>query len=119
MIVKSQAANVDPPIVSLPEYLLQHTESHGDRIALIDGPSGRSYTYRQFTAHVRSFAANLCARGFQKGDSFAIYSPNQPEYAIAFIGIALAGGIVTTVNPLYTAEELTRQLEDASASCHL
>ena len=49
------------------------------------------------------------------GDVLAIFSPNLPEYAIAFHGAALIGGIVTTINPLYTAAELTYQLKDAGA----
>jgi acyl-CoA synthetase (AMP-forming)/AMP-acid ligase II len=46
---------------------------------------------------------------------FAIYSPNLPEYAIAFYGAAMAGGINTTVNPLYTPDECAKQLKDAGA----
>ena len=41
--------------------------------------------------------------------------PNLPEYAIAFHGAASAGGSCTTVNPLYTANELAHQLEDSGA----
>ena len=57
-------------------------------------------------------AAGLHQRGFQKGDVFAIYSPNIPEYAIAFYGTGLAGGIVTTINPLYTVDELTHPVNN-------
>jgi acyl-CoA synthetase (AMP-forming)/AMP-acid ligase II len=46
---------------------------------------------------------------------FAIYSPNLPEYAIVFHAVSLLGGIITTVNPMYTVEELTAQLKDAGA----
>jgi acyl-CoA synthetase (AMP-forming)/AMP-acid ligase II len=60
-------------------------------------------------------AAGLAAKGFAKGDVFAIYSPNVPEYAVAFHGVVKAGGTVTTINPLYTVEELTFQLNDAQA----
>jgi acyl-CoA synthetase (AMP-forming)/AMP-acid ligase II len=60
-------------------------------------------------------AAGLAARGFRKGDVFAIYSPNLPEYALAFYGVSAAGGINTTISPLYTTDELTRQLDDAGA----
>jgi acyl-CoA synthetase (AMP-forming)/AMP-acid ligase II len=47
---------------------------------------------------------------------FAIYCPNLPEYAVAFYGVLLAGGTNTTINPLYTVEELAAQLNDAGAS---
>ena len=117
MIFRSPAPDVEIPEVSVPEFILQRTGSaeFADHIALVDGPSGRSYTYQQFIGAMRLVAGNLAARGFKKGDVFAIYSPNLPEYAIAFHGIALAGGIVTTVNPLYTAYELATQLRDSQA----
>src|SRR5512135_3837043 len=60
-------------------------------------------------------AAGLAARGFGKGDVFAVYSPNLPEYAVAFYGVSAAGGATTTVNPLDTAGELATQLADAGA----
>ena len=60
-------------------------------------------------------ATGLAARGFRKGDVFAIFSPNLPEYAIAFLGVSTAGGVNTTINPLCTAEELHRQLVDSGA----
>jgi acyl-CoA synthetase (AMP-forming)/AMP-acid ligase II len=45
----------------------------------------------------------------------AVYMPNLPEYAVAFHGAAAAGGLCTTVNPLYTATELALQLDDSGA----
>jgi acyl-CoA synthetase (AMP-forming)/AMP-acid ligase II len=65
---------------------------------------------------VRSFAAGIAARGFAKGDTFATYMHNAPEYAIAFHGVVAAGGRCTTANPLYTARELGHQLADCGAT---
>ena len=56
------------------------------------------------------------ARGFGKGDVLAIMAPNIPEYAIVFHGVPMAGGMVTTINPTYTAEEVDHQLNDAGAT---
>lgn len=116
MIVKSKYTEVDIPVVSLPRFLLQQIDQFGDKPALIDGPTGRSYSYSDFVTLTRNVAANLAQRGFGPGDRFAIYSPNSPEYAIAFIGIVLAGGTVTTINPLYTRHELASQIKDSSAA---
>lgn len=63
----------------------------------------------------KKFASALIRRGLEKGDVVAVYSPNVPEYAIVFFGILLAGGTVTTCNPLYTVKELSHQLELAEA----
>ena len=78
-------------------------------------PRARSYTYAQLADGIRRVAVGLSRRGFGKGDVLAIYSPNLPEYALAFFGVAMVGGIVTTANPLATAEELAAQLRDAGA----
>ena len=64
---------------------------------------------------IRRVATALARRGFKKGDVFAIYSPNLPEYAVIFNAVAMLGGINTTVNPLYTAGELANQLRDCRA----
>tara|TARA_B100001123_G_scaffold425550_1_gene538517 strand:+ start:1031 stop:2518 length:1488 start_codon:yes stop_codon:yes gene_type:complete len=87
-----------------------------DKPALIDGPSGRTLTYEALYKAARATASGLRARGFHKGDVLAIYSPNIPEYAIAFFGVSMAGGVNTTINPLYTATELKRQLIDSGAT---
>ena len=55
-------------------------------------------------------AAALARRGFGRGDVLAVVLPNLPEYALVFHGVLRAGGVVTTANPLYTAEELAHQL---------
>ncbi len=115
MIFYSPYPDVHIPEVSVPEYVLERTQPFAHRPALIDGPSGRTYTFRQMEGAVRLVAANLAERGFKKGDVFAIYSPNIPEYAIAFLGVALVGGILTTANPLYTVRELATQLKDSGA----
>jgi acyl-CoA synthetase (AMP-forming)/AMP-acid ligase II len=57
----------------------------------------------------------LHQRGFAKGDVFDIYLPNLPEYAVIFHAVAMLGGINTTVNPLYTADVLAKQLNDSGA----
>ncbi|MGI8588857.1 MAG: 4-coumarate--CoA ligase family protein [Chloroflexia bacterium] len=115
MIFHSPYTTVTIPEVPLTPFVLGRTEQFGDKPALIDGPTGRTITYRQLAEMVRRVAAGLAARGFAKSDVFAIYSPNLPEYAVAFHGVSLAGGINTTINPLYTADELAYQLNDARA----
>jgi acyl-CoA synthetase (AMP-forming)/AMP-acid ligase II len=42
-------------------------------------------------------------------------SPNHDEYPIAFHGVCTAGAVNTTLNPLYTAEEINFQLRDSGA----
>ena len=111
----AEQTEIQIPDVDITSFVLEDVDSHGEKPALIDGPSGRSVDYLGLRGAIGAFAGNIAARGFSKGDAFALYMPNLPEYAIAFHGIASAGGRVTTVNPLYTANELNHQLKDAGA----
>jgi acyl-CoA synthetase (AMP-forming)/AMP-acid ligase II len=115
VIHRSPLADVVPPDQTLTEYVLAGAEGRADKNAIVDGPSGRALTYGALAAMVRRAAKGLSLRGFGKGDVFALYCPNVPEYAVAFHGVASLGGINTTINPLYTPEELKRQLNDAGA----
>jgi acyl-CoA synthetase (AMP-forming)/AMP-acid ligase II len=106
----------DVPDSDLASFTLHRAKELGDKPALIDGPSGRALSYADLERSVRSLAAGLSARGFSKGDTFAIYLPNVPEYAVAFHGVAAAGGSCTTANPRYTVRELGYQLADSRAT---
>jgi acyl-CoA synthetase (AMP-forming)/AMP-acid ligase II len=115
MIFGSPHPEVTIPDVSLTELVLQRAGDLGDKPALVDGPTGRALGYEQLAGSVRRMAAGLAERGFEKGDVFAIFCPNVPEYAIAFHAVASLGGINTTINPLYTVQELEFQLNDSGA----
>jgi acyl-CoA synthetase (AMP-forming)/AMP-acid ligase II len=115
MIFRSTYADVKIPNIPLTQFVLRHAERLANKPALIDGPSGQTLTYGAVAEGVRRMAATLTERGFRKGDVFAIYAPNLPEYAIAVHAVASNGGVTTPVNPLATADELARQLNDAGA----
>src|SRR5712692_6858145 len=115
MIFRGPYPDVTIPDVSLTDFVFNSTGQFKDKPALIDGPAGRSLTYDQFEEAVRRVAVSLVGKGFNKGDVFGIFSTNCPEYAVVFHAVAMLGGINTTVNPLYTAEEAAHQLSDAGA----
>ena len=104
--MRSPFPDVAIPNVPLTDFVLARAGGLGDRPALIDGPSGRTITYAELAESVRAVAAALAGRGFGKGDVFAHYAPNLPEYAVAFHAVATVGGVNTTANPLLTADEL-------------
>jgi acyl-CoA synthetase (AMP-forming)/AMP-acid ligase II len=116
MVFASPFPDVQIPELPLTEFLFAQAATRANKPALIDGPSGRTLTYGQLVGAIRLAAAGLAQRGFRQGDVFAIYSPNLPEYAVAFHAVASLGGVNSTVNPLYTAHELAHQLQDAGAS---
>lgn len=116
MIHRSPLPDVQIPAGPLTPFVLRHAARLADKPALIDGPTGRSLSYGQLDAGVRSLAGGLRASGFGRGDVLALMAPNMPEYAVVFHAVALAGGAVTTINPTYTEREIHHQLVDAGAS---
>lgn len=115
MIFRSKLPDLDIPEGNLVDVLLRHCDALGDKQALVDGPSGRQITYAQLPVMVRRFATGLAERGFGKGDVLAIFMPNVPEYGIAFLGTAYLGGVNTTVNSLYSTDDLIHQFKDSGA----
>src|SRR5205809_1444067 len=115
MIFHGPYPDVTIPEVSLTDFIFQSANGIQDKPALIDGSTGRAWTYAQLADSVRRVAASLAKKGFKKGDVFGIFSTNCPEYGIIFHAVAMVGGINTTLNPLYTAEEAAFQLKDARA----
>ncbi len=115
MIFRSPHPDVEIPEVSLTSYVFENVAEFADKPALIEGLTGRSMTYAQLFESVRRVAASLSRRGLKKGEVLAILSPNVPEYMVCFHAVASLGAVSTTVNPLYTVEEVGKQLKDAGA----
>jgi acyl-CoA synthetase (AMP-forming)/AMP-acid ligase II len=103
------------PEISLTAFALQRAEQYPDKVATVDISGEHEYTYGELVSAVRGVAGGLHARGFGKGDVLAILAPNVPEYPIAFHAAALAGGTVTMLNPLDTADDLTTLLNETGA----
>ena len=115
MIFTSPYPDVDIPARALTDFVLEHSARYGDKPALVDGPSGHTYTHAETSDAIRAAAGALAARGIVKGDVVALYAPNAPEYAIAFHAVAALGAVCTTINPIYTVDELAFQLQHARA----
>ena len=116
MIHKSPLPSIEVPQLSYPAYGLARALEFGDRAAFIDASSDRTLSYADLHAQAHRLAVGFAARGMSKGDVLAICLPNLPEFAVAVYAATTLGAIVTTINPLYTAEELARQLTDANAT---
>ncbi len=116
MIHASPLSDVTIPEQPLTAFTLQKAAELADKPALVDGASGRALTFGQLDDAVRRLAGGLVAAGMPPGEVLAIMAPNIPEYGVVFHGVALAGGVITTINPTYTAGEVHHQLVDAGAT---
>ncbi|GAB3132399.1 AMP-binding protein [Tsukamurella serpentis] len=85
----------------------------GDRVALVDVPSGRRWTYTELLADSRAFAAALLRTGIRPGDRVGVWAPNVPEWVIVQFGTALAGVILVNLNPAYRQRELEYALNQS------
>lgn len=103
------------PRVALTDFVFEQTDQWPDAPAFIEGLTGRVVTFREIRDLSRRVSVALATRRLTKGDVVAIYCPNIPEYATILHGAAPLGVICTTANPLYSADELRRQLIDSGA----
>ncbi len=99
---------------SLADLLDRACKQYASRIACT--AMGSDITYAQLDRHARAFSGWLQSLGLPKGARVALMMPNVPAYLVGMLGTLRAGLVVVNVNPLYTADELERQLQDSGAS---
>ncbi len=108
--------DVDVPNLGLYDYLFGSLgEEDLDRVAVVDGVSGAETTYRSLRGQIEALSGAVAAQGLGVHGVAAILCPNIPAFATVFHGLLRAGATVTTINSLYTADEITGQLADAGA----
>jgi acyl-CoA synthetase (AMP-forming)/AMP-acid ligase II len=116
MVFTSPYPDVDIPDVSVFDFLFTDLSANElDAPAIVDGASGAETTYRQLIGQINGVAGALSARGIGVGDTVALHCPNVPAFAAVFHGILRSGATATTVNALYTGEEIATQLTDSKA----
>ena len=108
--VAREITGYEKPLFSI---LDETAEEYPNQVYTIFNDATRTYAQVKDTAD--RIANFLVSRGIQKGDRVAIFLPNLPHYPAIFFGILKAGAVCVTCNPLYTANELNYQLNDAGA----
>lgn len=98
---------------TLADLIRSAYETYPDRAAFES--FGKSITFAEIGRAARAFAAWLQAQGFKKGDRIALMMPNILANPATIFGTLIGGFTVVNVNPLYTARELTHQLNDSGA----
>ncbi len=98
---------------SIVELFESSCQKHSSRTSFEN--LGTALTYQALDELSTQFAAYLQSLGLKKGDRVAVMMPNLLQYPIAIFGILKAGLIVVNTNPLYTASELTHQMNDSGS----
>jgi acyl-CoA synthetase (AMP-forming)/AMP-acid ligase II len=115
VIFRSPFPEVEVPDVHLTRFVFESAREFPDRLAIVDAATGTGLTFAQLERDIGRLAAGLRQRGLRRGQAVGVLSANDPLYPVAFHGIVSAGGVATTMNPLYTVDEIVHQLTDAGA----
>lgn len=89
---------------TLPEWLDDLSDRHGEQTALISGADHLSFEH--LSARSRSIAAGLQLRGVGPGDRVAIWMLNDPDWLAVFFACTRLGAIAVAVNTRFRATEL-------------
>jgi long-chain acyl-CoA synthetase len=108
------STEIDPSrYASLVAMLEESFAKYREHTAFICMDKGLTYGETDEMSH--AFGAWLQSRGLAKGARVAIMMPNVLQYPVAICAVLRAGFTVVNTNPLYTAQELETQLDDAGA----
>lgn len=115
-ILSSGLPDIEIPKCSLSDFIFENFHKWENRIASECAVTGRNYTFAQVRTKSKNFGDALRKKfNLEKENKIAILLPNIPEFNIVSLGALTAGLISTTINPLYTPDEISRQLIDSSA----
>jgi fatty-acyl-CoA synthase len=89
------------------------TGQFGESEAVVDVPTGRRWTYRQFDADTDALARGLLAAGIEPRDRVGIWAPNCAEWVLLQFATAKIGAILVNINPAYRSHELSYVLRQA------
>jgi len=103
------------PEITYWDFIFDNLSQHAHLPALVCGLSNRTLLHQQVKEEALKVSGSLRSLGLQKGDVIGILLPNCIEYPLIFLGALHSGLTVTPLNPLYTAPEISKQLEAAGA----
>ena len=81
---------------TLPALIRQSAQSHGARLAIVDGETRLSYA--DLLLRSEQVARSLIALGVQAGDRVALWAPNVHEWIVAACGAHAAGAVLVPLN---------------------
>ncbi|MHA1966318.1 MAG: AMP-binding protein [Candidatus Hodarchaeales archaeon] len=110
---KSVKKSITYPTITVHKNFEKIVEKNGDFPFL--SILGISYTYREINESANKLANGLLSLGIEKGDKIGIFSPNLPQWVIAFFGILKSGAIVVPISPLLGSEDLKHTIQDSEA----
>ncbi len=113
----SVSAASDPALHSLPfdYFLARHRSEREGALAIIDGQTGESITYRELDDRVTRIAGWLADHGISYGDRVAILSPNSKSGMEFYLALARIGAVAVPLNLRLNPRELQFIVTDSGA----
>ncbi|XVF05739.1 hypothetical protein REPUB_Repub05bG0198100 [Reevesia pubescens] len=102
------------PNLSMVSFLFRNVSSYPDKPALIDADSDETLTFSQFKSTVIKLSHAFLNLGINKNDRVLIFAPNSIQFPLCFFAVTAIGAIATTANPIYTVNELSKQIKDSN-----
>lgn len=97
---------------SLVDNLRRSAQLHPDRCAIQEGD--KRLTFAALWGHARDYCNRLLAGGVSRGDRVALILSNGPEFAAAYYGVLMAGGVVVPLNASGKARDFVAWLHDCT-----
>ena len=102
------------PNLSMVSFLFRNVSSYPDKPALIDADSDETLSFSQFRSTVIKLSHAFLNLGINKNDRVLIFAPNSIHFPLCLFAVTAIGAIATTANPIYTVNELSKQIEDSN-----
>jgi long-chain acyl-CoA synthetase len=74
---------------------------------------GRTFSYAEIKSMSAQAAKGLVKAGFKPGMKLGLFLPNCPYFVVFFFAGLKAGGTIVNFSPLYSEDEVTRQIKDS------
>lgn len=103
---------------TLLDMLRSHVDVRPDAEAVVE-LGGDRLTYAQLWRRAARVAGGLRARGVERGDRVAVRYPAGTNWALAFWGTVMAGGVAVAVNTRSARPEVEFVLDDAGVKVDL
>lgn len=71
-------------------------------------PKKEVYTYAEAYEHIQTIASYLVVEGVTKGTKVALTGKNSPQWAMSYLGILYAGGIVVPLDATLSDEDMIK-----------
>lgn len=89
---------------SVIEWVYEHAQETPNKMAVITQGGGLETTYQELYFMVNGYAAYLHEKGLRKGDIVVAKASQTLDYVVIYLGVHLAGGVITSAEVHMSAE---------------